>query len=172
MSDQNAHEAAKYAHELKLRQAERAHDRNDQMADIFNQSADKNSQAAIRMVLAINGGAAIALLAFIGGLASRTNLDLRQLSIVTYQLKWFVFGVLLSGVAAASAYVTTYCGAGDRLLRDYTWDNPYVLENRKSRRFRHMRLGFHLLGFISAIAGLIIFAYGMHKVQVAIGTLT
>ena len=172
MSDQCAYEAAKDAHELKLRQAERAHDRNDEMADIFNQSADRNSQAAIRIVLAINGGAAIALLAFTGGLASRSNLDLRQLSILTHQLKWFVYGVLVSCVAAASAYITTYCGAGEKLILDKIWEYPYILENKKSRLFRRVRIGFHILGFISAIAGLVIFAYGMHKVQKAVGNLT
>jgi hypothetical protein len=172
MSDQSAYEAAKYAHELKLRQAERAHDRNDEMADIFNQSADKNSQAAIRIVLAINGGAAIALLAFVGGLASRTNCDPRQLSIITNQLKWFAYGVLVSCLAAASAYIATYCGAGDRMLREYIWEHPFILEDKKSRQYRRVGWGFHLIGFISAIVGVVIFAYGLYKVQKAVGALT
>lgn len=172
MSDQSSHDAAKYAHELKLREAERAHDRNEKMGDMFNGNADKHAQSAIRIVLAINGGAAIALLAFISGLASRTNMSLQQLSMITHQLEWFVYGVLVACGAAASAYITNYCNAGAVLLRDNTWDHPYILENNRSKRYRRVGIGFHLLGFISAIAGLIIFAYGLHQVQRAVGTLT
>jgi hypothetical protein len=84
MSDQNSYEAAKCAHDLNLRAAERALIETKKWAIIFNENADRNSQAAIRVVLATNGGAAVALLAFVGGLASRTNCNIRYLDMIVY----------------------------------------------------------------------------------------
>lgn len=91
---------------------------------------------------------------------------------VTNQMKWFVYGVIVSCVAAASAYITTYCGAGASVFRDYTWEHPFLLETNKSKRYSRVARGFHLLGFIPAIVGVVIFSYGLYKVQKAIATLT
>lgn len=162
------YDAAKYAHELKLRHAERAHDRNREMGDLFNANADRNSQAAIRILLAINGGAAVALLAFIGGLASRANWDLRNLSSVTDQLHWFILGIIASGIAAAAAYVTNYCYAGALLMREETWEHPYTVEHRPSKLYRWLGRVTHLIGFSSAIVGLFFFICGMYGVESAI----
>jgi hypothetical protein len=129
----NSYEAQKYAHELKLRQAERTHDRNREMGDLFNANADRNSQAAIRILLAINGGAAVALLAFVGGLASRSNFDLQKLPQITEQLQWFIWGIITSGIAATAAYIVNYCYAGALLIREEIWEHPFTIESKKSK---------------------------------------
>jgi hypothetical protein len=61
----------------------------------------------LRIVLTINGGAAVALLAFVAALASKADRTLQQLNPIVSQLKWFIVGVITSGVAAALAYVTS-----------------------------------------------------------------
>jgi hypothetical protein len=46
LSDQSE-DAAKAAHELRIRQAERAHDRLAKLEDMFNENADRHAHAVI-----------------------------------------------------------------------------------------------------------------------------
>jgi hypothetical protein len=71
MTDQHAYETAE--HEANVRAAERAHDQQNEARDKANEGAMRDAQAAIRVLLAVNGGAAIAVFAFIGNLASKTG---------------------------------------------------------------------------------------------------
>jgi hypothetical protein len=174
MSDQNppgsaAYDHQKHVYEVNLRAAERAHDRNNEIEDLYNKNADTHAQAAIRILLTINGGAAVALLAFVAGLASKADRTLQQLDPIVAQLKWFILGVISSGIAAALAYVTSYLYAGAVHWNQHNWEAPYIVQTMRSKRWRYFGYALHLLGFSTAVAGLFLFGYGMYKVQRAIG---
>ena len=68
----------KWAHDLKCEDAHRAHDNAFEFYLKLNESAIKSSELAPRSCL-ITGGAAVSVLAFIGGLISKELLHLRRL---------------------------------------------------------------------------------------------
>jgi hypothetical protein len=56
----------------------------------------------------INGGAAIAILTFLGGVASKERIDFVKVGVVADTLKWFAFGVALAVLGMAFAYLTNF----------------------------------------------------------------
>ena len=64
-------------------------------------------QVALKTSLLINGGAAVALLAFLGRIWE-THPSGPVVSDITSSLLWFVFGVFLAAVASAIAYLTLF----------------------------------------------------------------
>ncbi len=59
------------------------------------------AQFGLRCVLLINGGAAIAVLAFVGQLAASVGMP-----DVGMALTWFVLGIAIGGIALATSYLT------------------------------------------------------------------
>ena len=117
MTDQQGYEA-------KLRAAERAHDQATETFHRVNEAAIRDAQAAIRIILVINGGAAIAVLAFVGSLVSK-GYSIPQASGIISNSLWFVFGVMATAFAASFAYLTNLCYAGSLASLTPTWDHPY-----------------------------------------------
>lgn len=76
--------------------------RNDIELKMF-ESVISTGQNAIRILLTMNGGAAIAVLAFLGHLAS---INSSMLTAFATPLKWFTIGVALVGAVAAVTYLT------------------------------------------------------------------
>jgi hypothetical protein len=69
----------------------------------LNEAAIKGAETALRSALLINGGAAISVLAFIGGLAMQSRIRLDQLHAVAHSLVLFAFGVVAAVVAMVLA---------------------------------------------------------------------
>lgn len=76
--------------------------RNDTEIKMF-ESVISAGQNATRILLAINGGAAIAVLAFLGHLAS---IDSSMIKAFASPLRWFTFGVALMGLVAGGTYLS------------------------------------------------------------------
>jgi hypothetical protein len=62
-------------------------------------------QVALRSVILINGGAAVALLAFIGSIWDKSTIDNLTIKKLLISMAGFVLGVLLGGVAASLTYL-------------------------------------------------------------------
>jgi hypothetical protein len=74
--------------------AQRQHDRIDSFFDKLNDATLKSSDAALRACLLVNGGVAVSVLAFIGGLLSKGLIeDPRQLKPIADSLVPFAWGV-------------------------------------------------------------------------------
>jgi hypothetical protein len=91
MSDEPPFEYRKWVYEQKRRDAERAHDRDDAVSDTTNAAAVASGQVALRAALLINGGAAVAMLAFIGSIASLDGLGGDHLAVMASSLVWFAW---------------------------------------------------------------------------------
>ena len=63
----------KWLHEMTRQDAQRAHDQLAQFAQSVNEAAVKGGDAALRAALLINGGAAVSVLAFIGGYSTTSH---------------------------------------------------------------------------------------------------
>lgn len=95
----------KYKADLNLWVAQHQH-ANNWMLENFR-SVVLIGQAALKSAILINGGAAAALLAFIGHLSTSTTLNVRIGPFANATL-CFVFGVLLAAIAAGGTYISQH----------------------------------------------------------------
>jgi hypothetical protein len=171
MEEPSDYQIRKDAREEALRIAARVHDRLDALQDLYNEHADRHAHAVIRILLTLNGGSAIALLAFASGLASRTTASFEKLSSITEQLSWFVYGVLVTCAAAFFAYLVAYMRAGQVVFFKRSFEHPFATPTTKSQRFFMASNVLQGLGVLCAIVGIALFAYGMFQVRKVINHL-
>src|SRR4051794_17778362 len=105
-------ERVKWTHDRNREEAHRAHDRNTAAMDAANEITVKTADSALRLAMLINGGAAVSMLAFIGGLASQDRIKIADLKDVSSSLVIFAIGVALSVGGMAFAYFTHYYTVG------------------------------------------------------------
>jgi hypothetical protein len=74
---------------------------NDQQAETFRALVPLSTEA-LKAVVLLNGGAIVALLAYLGQSSARVDLARR----VGCPLTWFVAGIVLATLAFGSAYLT------------------------------------------------------------------
>jgi hypothetical protein len=160
MSDKEV-ERVKFELERKTRAAERGHDVENEIGVKLGEAAVRDAQEAIRAALLINGGAAIAILAFMGAMASKGGVSLIELRGIAKSLYCFTGGVATAAVTAACAYFTNSAYAEARFARDRTWEHPYLEKTSRSERFFKIGRRFHYAGLALAILSLIAFVVGV-----------
>jgi hypothetical protein len=64
--------------------------------------------AALKSSMLINGGAAVAMLAFIGKIWEK-SISVEAVNLLTNSIAFFSFGVLLAAIGSAGSYFTQYC---------------------------------------------------------------
>jgi hypothetical protein len=118
-------------------------------------------QLAIRMAILINGGAAVAVLAFVGGLVGHEQVKLSHLVRVAGSLQLFAWGVVAAGAALGLFYCTNYCHT--RLWQSYRLivDPPYIQEGDKSKSWRWGGHFFHVTAVIAGLLSLGFFIWGV-----------
>src|ERR1700688_2917097 len=104
-------EERKWLHGLKREDAKRAHDANRDFHSDVNKEAVGTANLTLRTLVLINGGAAIAVLTFLGGVAAKDKVDFAQVGLVAGTIKWFAFGVALAVFGMALSYLTHFATA-------------------------------------------------------------
>ena len=172
MSDQQQpYDHQKWTHELKRQDAQRAHDKIDESFHIVNADATKAAELTLRVMMLINGGAAIAVLTFIGGLVAQGRIKVEQLNDMATSLTLIAIGVACAVAGIAFSYFTHYCMAG--MERSYTkkWEHPFVEPGPHTTLWWRLNIVFHVCAVVTAIASLVIFVCGMLDVRSAISHL-
>jgi hypothetical protein len=155
----------KWVHDINREEAHRAHDKLDDFHAYVNKGAVKTGQSALKLSMLINGGAAVALLTFIG------KLPKEQQHAVADTLVWFASGVALAVAAIAASYFTDYFMAAIAVSRMRTYEHPYVTDGPKTNRFRKLNLAFHILAVGAGLASLGAFVCGTFDVRAALAHL-
>ena len=70
--------------------------------------------SSLKTVLIINGGAITLLMALIGHLLSRENVQVELIAQLAQSMQWFLFGLIAAVLAPGSAYVAQAAYADDR----------------------------------------------------------
>jgi hypothetical protein len=153
--------------EINRRAAEREHDHLAQFSKQNNDAAFKSSEVALRTVLLINGGAAVAILAFIGNII-KDNASVSQLSEISASLLWFAAGVVVAPLGMACAYFTNLFDANAAASQTRTWEYPYSQPGPMTRRWERRSLIAHTLAVAFAFASLGLFVGGIWRVHSAI----
>jgi hypothetical protein len=173
MTDQQMpFEERKWRHELEIEErkwkfeknredAQRAHDNSNDFHTYTNKAALDAANLALRTLVLINGGAAVAILAFLGAIASKDKIDLEQVSHVANTLRFYAVGVAFGVAAMALAYLTNYFMASVENAKDRMWEHPFVRDNEKSRQMMRVNRVFHVLSFLLAFTSLSLFIVGM-----------
>jgi hypothetical protein len=167
-SDDPEYKQALWTHEQNQRLAERAHEYNTEFFHRTNESSIKNAESTVKAAMLINGGAAVSLLAFIGGLTAQGKVPLGELHVFAGCLVWFASGVALAAGMSGFAYFTNYCIAGHAIRMSRTWDSPYLVETPQSTRWKRLAVGFHFAAIATGVASLVVFVCGMISVRNAI----
>jgi len=149
--------------EQKQRLAEREHDRNSDNVVKQVLAAVESGHHALRAILLINGGAAVALLAFIGAIASKEGVS--SVADLAATIQWFAFGVAVSAAAIGMAYLVNHCYAISLRAMENDWDHPYVKETPSSKRWERGADVLNVSTILTALVALGLFVYGMLNVQ-------
>src|SRR5262245_59502610 len=142
--------------------AQRAHDRSNAFARQINEAAINAANLTLRMALLVNGGAAVALLTFIGGLPAE------QKRAVAATLDCFATGVAAALAGLACAYFTNHGLAVQERSKVFTDVSPYVIDGANTKRWRSVVLVFRILAIIVGSASVLLFLVGMLSVRAAL----
>lgn len=168
MAEEEDLETRKWLFEIQQRAAERAYDNNNEFVRGSNEAAINNANYALRTLVLINGGAAVAILAFIGSLVSGSDTFGSHLTELASPLMWFAWGVALATIGVGLAYVTNYCITGSAAHKTYHNEHPFVRETKASKRWFWAGTVFQILAMAAAIASLVMFVLGMYEIRAAI----
>src|SRR5215471_11785114 len=141
--------------------AEQAHDRVFKTANMLNEASVNGGNLALRMVLLINGGAAVALLSFMNALPKE------QKQAIAGALAWLAWGVVAAALALGMAYFTNRCAAGAQLSRQTQYQAPYVVPGPRTAMWTRFYWAFHILAVLFGLTSLVLFVVGMLQVKSA-----
>jgi hypothetical protein len=140
--------------ELERYKAELSLWRETQVA-LFN-AAILTGQNALKSLMLINGGAVVALLAFIGN-ASRSTTGSVLAKTLSLSLIWFGGGVLSAALASAATYLCQFCYG--------------ICGNSRGKSFK-IAVWFHALAIVFALAALAAFGCGTWNVYLEFSRLS
>jgi hypothetical protein len=155
-------EERKYGHDLLREDAHRAHDNSDAFHTYTNQAAIESSNIALKTLIVINGGAAIAVLTFLGGVASKDKIDFATVAAVAYTIRYFAFGVASAMAAMAFSYLTHYFMTGIEGSRVKNYTHPFIVDGPGTPRMRLLNRTFHIAAVAAAFLSLLLFMIGMY----------
>ena len=159
-------ELQKWLHEQNTQVVQRAHDRSEAFARQINEAAINGANFALRMVLLINGGAAVALLTFVGGLPAE------QKRAVAATLDWFTWGVAAAVAGLACAYFTNHALAVKERSKTWIDKPPYLINGPNTKGWSKVVLVFRFLAIVVGTVSLVLFIVGMLSVRTALTKLT
>src|SRR5262249_10199024 len=120
---------------------------------------------ALRTAVLINGGAAIAVLGFIGAVAAKEKITVAQISTIAGSLMWFAVGVACAVLSMTFAYFTNYSMVAVENSKEKIWEHPYVKAGPRTNRLIWVNRALHSVAVLSALASLALFIFGMLEVR-------
>lgn len=151
-----------------MEHAKRAHDLNRQMSNLCRSAAVDSANIAIRALLLINGGAVVALLAFVGAIASSDVGNAVKIEELVTPIFSFAFGVGCAAIAALLAYIVNWMDADITNSVKFTWEHPYIVDTKAAAGLTYIRIVCHYLAFAAALLAIGAFFRGIVTVTHAI----
>jgi hypothetical protein len=146
-------------------EARRAHDRAEEFFKQVNEAAIKTGESTFRACLLINGGAAVSVLAFIGGLASKDVIGVSQLAAVADSLIPFAAGVVAAVAGMALSYFANYLTAVHANSLTKIWEHPWFTPGKRTVWFSGLKTCFHALAILVGFVSIFFFVRGILAVR-------
>jgi ABC-type multidrug transport system fused ATPase/permease subunit len=146
--------------------ARRAWERHERTHLQFLTASLDSAREALKALLVVNGGASVALLAFLAAATRIEDLTRQAVfaALATKALRWFAFGTLAAVMACGLAYLTAAFAASAISTRLASNDPPYFEETPESLRYKAMATGVNIGAVIAGIASLGFFLTGILKI--------
>ena len=145
-----------------MRAAERAHDQAEAVALQIDEAQVNGANLALRMGMLINGGAAIALLTFVGSLPAD------QKRAVAATLVWFAWGVVAAVGALGLLHFTNYSMVAKERSKQRSYEHPYLHDQATTKWWSWANGLLHILTILAGLTSLALFIVGMLCVRAAL----
>lgn len=164
-------EFSRYIEDLKRQNAIAAHERHHQSIADARKAAIEAATTAIRLMILVNGGAVVALLAFAGALETGESGSIVTMDALAAPIMWFAIGVGLSALTATLAYLVNLLDEGILASLTQVWEHPYILDDAVPKHRRITRILLHWAAMFLALGSLVAFFVGVFQVTAAISGL-
>jgi hypothetical protein len=155
-----------------MEQARRAHEVLTEFDMFINEAMIKSADAAVRTCLLINGGAAIAVLAFMGTVFSKDEKSHKIIANITAGgLTDFAYGVIAAVVAMGLIYVVHFLTVRHTRSQNQGWEPPYVTPGRRTRLWGWLKNTLHVVAALVALFSAVMFVCGLFAVRDAVTSL-
>ena len=122
----------------------------------MNELNIKSSEITLRTCFLINGGAAVSVLAFIGGLELKGLIGAPQLSLIADSLIMFAFGVVAAVAGMGLSYVVHYLTGLHVASMEKVWEHPWVKPGKRTRLFGILKASeMHAFAVFVAISSVV-----------------
>lgn len=118
--------------------------------------------AALRVLLTVNAGGALALLAFVGAIAGKHKPVFDSPNVFAYPLSLFGSGVILAVFATCCMYFAQGSFMNRSGKQTLTLDFPHTLETSVSQRWRTVGITFQISSIISSLISFCVFVVGIY----------
>jgi hypothetical protein len=152
----------------KMTEARRAHDRLEEFSQRIDDHTIKSGDAALRNCLLINGGAAVAILAFMGSVISKNTGTTKVVDDIAGGLTYFAWGVITSVAALCLSYLVHFATYQASTSQKRVWEYPYVTPGKHTARWVRLKIALHVVAVALAVASAILFVIGLFAVQHAV----
>jgi hypothetical protein len=141
---------------------DRTHNELHEAFKQHNDAAIKSGESAIKTVVLANGGAVVAVLAFLGNLTGKAPAG--QISSVAGSLTYFAWGVAAGLIAMFAAYLTNlhYANREQSYLR--TDVHPYIQQGPATLGYVRLSTTAHYAAILAGAISVALFVYGIYDV--------
>lgn len=146
----------------------RAFDRQDERFESQIDAAIESGHHAVKAALILNGGACVALLAFLANTMSKApeGGDVgRLLALMIDSLSFFAAGALLAAVTAGLGYLTNLFAGESAASRSKHFEPPFIRDTTASKRWGGAYAAFAIATIATAVLSYAAFAAGLAKIR-------
>jgi hypothetical protein len=153
---------------LNREEAHRAHDALTDFYVAVNESAIKSGDVVLRNCLLINGGAAIAILAFMGSVVTKDPSSHKLLADISRGLIYFAVGVVTSVLGMGLAYVDHFMNWKHATSQKRVWKHPYIEPGDRTALWGRLKFTVHALAVVAVLVSVSMFVCGLLAVEHAV----
>jgi hypothetical protein len=155
-------------HKENIEEAHRAHDAVTTHYVAVNEGAVKAGDLILRNCLLINGGAAIAILAFMGNVLTKDPSSRKLLLDVSGGQNYFAIGVVAAVVAMGLTYVDHLLNWKHAVSQRKVWEHPYLEPGDRTALWGRLKNTTHAITVLLAAVSVGMFVWGLLAVERAI----
>ncbi|WP_156629556.1 hypothetical protein [Methylobacterium sp. Leaf85] len=142
----------------RVEMAQREHERADRGRIAMFPTVTGFAVEALKAPALVNGGAAAAMLAFVGTGRQPVTAD------TIFGLKLFAVGLVLAAIATAPTYFAQYFYLAQMQSTEHGWDHPFVVETGASRKAWRLAVAFHAFAVVLVLAAYACATFGLWSV--------
>jgi hypothetical protein len=151
-----------------MEQARRAQESLHEFSMRIDDSGIKSGDALLRNLLLINGGAAVAILAFMGSVISKDAGSHKIIGDIAGGLTYFASGVIASVTALGLTYFVHFATGLAAASQKAVWEHPYIVPGKHTAWLARLKIGLHILAVALAVLSAVLFVIGLLAVKNAV----